>query len=304
MGQILDGEVLATKIKQEVKERVNRLNEKGVQPQLVALLIGDNPGARIYANQQKKACEEMGIKYNLAELPKETTEEQALEFVRKLNQDKTVTGIIIQMPFPAQINARRVQTEIDQQKDVEGIHPANIGLVVYGRHKVAPCTALGAIELLKSSGVDLKGKETVVVGHSEIVGKPVMLLLLQSILESPTVTVCHIATKDLVFHTKRAEILIVAAGKAGLIKGDMIKDGAIVIDIGINRVPVLDGNGQPVLDDKGKKKMKTVGDVEFDKAKDKCSFISPVPGGVGPLTVAMLLKNIITCAEWQFDIKK
>lgn len=299
MGQILDGEVLAGKIKSELKERLNKLNEKGVQPQLVAVLIGDNAGAKIYANQQKKACEEIGIKYNLAELLVDTIEEQAIEYVRKLNNDKSVTGIIIQMPFPPQINARKVQTEINPQKDVEGIHPANIGLLVYGRHIVAPCTALGAIELLKSSGVDLKGKETVVVGHSEIVGKPVMLLLLQSLLESPTVTVCHIATKNLTFHTKRAEILIVAAGKAGLIKADMIKDGAIVIDIGINRVPILDGNGNPVIDDKGKKKMKTVGDVEFDKAKDKCSFISPVPGGVGPLTVAMLLKNIITCAEWQ-----
>lgn len=299
MGQILDGEVLASKIKAELKERLNKLNEKGVQPQLVAVLIGDNAGAKIYANQQKKACEEIGIKYNLAELLVDTTEEQAIEYVKKLNSDKNVTGVIIQMPFPPQINARRVQTEINPQKDVEGIHPANIGLLVYGRHIVAPCTALGAIELLKSSGVDLKGKETVVIGHSEIVGKPVMLLLLQSLLEAPTVTVCHIATKDLTFHTKRAEILIVAAGKAGLIKADMIKDGAIVIDIGINRVPILDENGQPVLDDKGKKKMKTVGDVEFDKAKDKCSFISPVPGGVGPLTVAMLLKNIITCAEWQ-----
>lgn len=299
MGQILDGEVLAGKIKSELKERLNKLNEKGVQLQLVAVLIGDNAGAKIYANQQKKACEEIGIKYNLAELLVDTTEEQAIEYVRKLNNDKSVTGIIIQMPFPQHINARKVQTEINPQKDVEGIHPANIGLLVYGRHIVAPCTALGAIELLKSSGVDLKGKETVVVGHSEIVGKPVMLLLLQSLFESPTVTVCHIATKDLTFHTKRAEILIVAAGKAGLIKADMIKDGAIVIDIGINRVPILDGNGNPVIDDKGKKKMKTVGDVEFDKAKDKCSFISPVPGGVGPLTVAMLLKNIITCAEWQ-----
>lgn len=299
MGQILDGEALALKIKLELKERLNKLNEKGAQPQLVAVLIGDNAGAKIYANQQKKACEEIGIKYNLAELLVDTTEEQAIEYVKKLNSDKNVTGVIIQMPFPPQINARRVQTEINPQKDVEGIHPANIGLLVYGKYAVAPCTALGAIELLKSSGVDLKGKETVVVGHSEIVGKPVVLLLLQSVIESPTVTVCHIATKDLAFHTKRAEILIVAAGKAGLIKADMIKDGAIVIDIGINRIPVLDENGQPVLDDKGKKKMKTVGDVEFDKAKDKCSFISPVPGGVGPLTVAMLLKNIITCAEWQ-----
>ncbi|MCK4262297.1 bifunctional 5,10-methylenetetrahydrofolate dehydrogenase/5,10-methenyltetrahydrofolate cyclohydrolase, partial [bacterium] len=220
-------------------------------------------------------------------------------FIEKLNEDAKVTGIILQMPVPQQINSRKVQTAISPSKDVEGMNPVNMGMLIYGQAKVAPCTARGAMELLRSSGVELKGKEVTVVGHSEIVGKPITLMLLESLMESPTPTVCHIATKDLAEHTKKADILIVAVGKAGLIKGDMIKEGAIVIDIGINRVPVLDEKGNPVLNEKGKPKKKTVGDVVFEEAVQRVSYISPVPGGVGPLTTAMLLKNTVECAKAQ-----
>ena len=203
------------------------------------------------------------------------------------------------MPVPQGIDARKVQMSIAPSKDVEGMNPQNMGMLVYGNPRVAPCTALGAMELLKSSGVELKGKEVTVVGHSEIVGKPVTLMLLASLMESATPTVCHIATRDLASHTRKADILIVAVGKAGLIKGDMIKEGAIVIDIGINRVPVLDEKGQAVLNEKGKPRKKTVGDVVFEEAAEKASSISPVPGGVGPLTVTMLLRNTVECAKMQ-----
>jgi methylenetetrahydrofolate dehydrogenase (NADP+)/methenyltetrahydrofolate cyclohydrolase len=181
------------------------------------------------------------------------------------------------------------------------MHPANMGLLVYGEPRIAPCTAMGAIELFKTTGVPLKGLDVVIVGHSEIVGKPLNLLLLQSMMESATPTVCHIATRDLASHTRRADVLFVAVGKAGLIKGDMIKEGAIVVDIGINRIPVLDESGNKVLDDKGKPKMKTVGDVVFDEAVEKASTITPVPGGVGLLTVVMLMKNTVACAQWQAE---
>lgn len=298
-AKILDGEVLAARIKEKLKTEIEGLKKRGVIPRLCAVQVGENPASRIYTNQQKKNCEEMGISYELDTLPQDTSQEELIKFIEKLNQNKDVSGIILQMPLPQQMDARVLQIKISPLKDVEGLHPVNMGMLVYGNQRLAPPTALGAIELLKSSGVDLKGREVVIVGHSEIVGKPVMLLLLQSQLESPTPTVCHIATKDLAFHTKRAEILIVAAGKAGLIRGDMIREGAVVIDIGINRVPVLDEKGNPVLNDKGKPKKKTVGDVEFDKAKEVCSYISPVPGGVGPLTVAMLIRNTLECVKLQ-----
>ena len=298
-AKLLDGEVLAAKIKEGLRKEISELSAQGTTPHLVAIQVGENAASRVYIKQQKKNCEEMGIIYELKELSADISLEELSYSISELNKDKSITGIILQMPLPEHLDARSVQVEISADKDVEGMHPVNMGMMVFGRHTLAPPTALGAIELLKSSGVSLKGKEVVVVGHSEIVGKPVALLLLQSQLESPTPTVCHIATKDLAFHTKRAEVLIVAAGVAGLIKADMIKPGAIVIDIGINRVPLLDEAGKPLLNDKGKPKKKTVGDVDFDGAKEICSYISPVPGGVGPMTVTMLIKNIVECVKLQ-----
>ena len=298
-GKLLDGEALAVKIKENLKKEIEDLKKNNASMKLVAVQVGENPASRVYIKQQKKACEEMGLSYELKELPADTTQEKLEAFIEELNKDKSVTGIILQMPLPEGLDARCTQVKISPVKDVEGLHPSNMGMLVYGNPRLAPPTALGAMELLKSSGVDLKGKEAVVVGHSEIVGKPLALLLLQSQLESPTPVVCHIATKDLSFHTKRADIVFVAVGKPNLIRADMLKKGAIVIDIGINRVPLLDEKGDPVLNDKGKPKKKTVGDVEFDKAKEVASYISPVPGGVGPLTVTMLVKNTVECAKLQ-----
>ncbi|MHC4295368.1 MAG: bifunctional 5,10-methylenetetrahydrofolate dehydrogenase/5,10-methenyltetrahydrofolate cyclohydrolase, partial [Planctomycetota bacterium] len=234
---------------------------------------------------------------------------------------ETVTGLILQMPVPAQIDARKVQVAIDPAKDVEGMHPENMGRLFYGESIVAPCTPMAAVELLRRTCDDLAGKETVVVGHSEIVGKPIAAILLQSLDASPTVTVCHVATKDLAAHTRRAEVLFVATGvpqvrwlsykrrkKAGenpplpdlspLISGDMLAEGAIVIDVAINRVPKgFDESGEPLKNEKGKTAMKTVGDVDFEAAQQKVAAITPVPGGVGPVTVAMLLANTVACAK-------
>ncbi len=298
-AKILDGEALAAKIKQGLKQEIAALTKQGKAPHLVAVQVGENTASRVYIKQQKAACEEMGITYELKEESADISREDLIYVIDELNKAANVTGIILQMPLPGHLDARGIQTEITPNKDVEGMHPLNMGRLVYGNAAIAPCTAMGAIELLQSSGVQLKGKEVIIVGHSEIVGKPIALLLLQSQLESPTPTVCHIATKNLKFHTQRADILIVAAGKPGLIKADMIKKGAIVIDVGINRVPVLDEKGKPVLNNQGKPKKKTVGDVEFEGAKQVCSYISPVPGGVGPLTVTMLLKNTVECAKLQ-----
>ena len=299
-AQLLDGEAVAKKIKEGLKREIDSFKAKGMELKLVAVQVGENAASKVYVNQQKKACEEMGLKYELKELPASTTEKGLLEFIEGLNADKTVTGIILQMPLPKEIDPKNIQVKISPKKDVEGLNPHNMGLLVYGKHVVAPCTAMGAVELLKSTGVELKGKEVVIVGHSEIVGKPLLLLMLQSLTESPTPTVCHIATKDTASHTKKADIVFVAVGKAGLVKAEMLKPGSIVIDIGINRVPSLDANGTQIIDEKtGKLKMKTVGDVETEKAKEICSMISPVPGGVGPLTVTMLIKNTVACAKWQ-----
>lgn len=294
---LLQGDKLASETKQRLKQDIENLKAEGVPPHLVAVQVGESTAAKVYLRQQQKACEEIDIEYEVKELPQSTTQQQLLSFIEKLNQDDAVTGIILMMPLPKDIDARQVQITISPDKDVEGMHPANMGRLVYGEIGLSPCTARAAVELLKSSGVELKGKELVVVGHSEIVGKPVAMMLLASQMESPTVTVCHIATKDLAFHTKRADILLVAAGKPGLIKADMVKDGVIVIDIGINRIPVTDENGAPVLNDKGKPKKKTVGDVDFEGIKEKASFITPVPGGVGPMTTTMLLYNTVESAK-------
>ncbi|HUW23412.1 MAG TPA: bifunctional 5,10-methylenetetrahydrofolate dehydrogenase/5,10-methenyltetrahydrofolate cyclohydrolase, partial [bacterium] len=210
-GKIIDGKSLAAKFKEDIKREVGQLKEKHkVTPLLTAIQVGENPASRVYVKRQRKSCEEVGIDYQLHELPEATSEEELLQFVEKLNRDDKVTGIILEMPLPQQINGRRVQMAITPMKDVEGMNPSNVGMLVYGSPRLAPCTALAAMELLKSTGVDIKGKEVTVVGHSEIVGKPITLFLLSSVLESATPTVCHIATRDLASHTRNAEILIVA----------------------------------------------------------------------------------------------
>jgi methylenetetrahydrofolate dehydrogenase (NADP+)/methenyltetrahydrofolate cyclohydrolase len=276
---IIDGARLAESVKQEVRARAAAL----AQPvHLTAILVGGSHAAELYAQRQADACRAVGIDYQLLKLPPETTAKELKLENRRLNADPAVTGIMMHLPLPPHLNAARMQYEIDVVKDVEGVNPANIGYVVYGKTLIAPCTALSVIELIKSTGVPLRGAEAVVVGASEIAGKPVALLLAE---QMATITLCHIATKDLVSHTRRAEVLVVAVGKAGLITADHVRDGAVVIDVGINRVTLADGT------------KRTVGDVAFEEVRGKASHITPVPGGVGPMTVAMLLKNTLRSAE-------
>jgi len=286
-AKLIEGEPIAERIKDQVRADVEAL---GRAPKLVGVLASDNPGAKYYAGSQEKACAEVGIDYELHELAADSSQADLEAHIAGINADGSVTGVILLMPVPDGVDARQVQQAILPDKDVEGVHPANIGKLFYGDFSLAPCTPHAVVAMLQDAGVDLKGKETVVIGHSEIVGKPTLVMLLQSIMESPTVTCCHIATRDLAAHVGRAEVLIVAAGKAGLVKGAMVKEGAVIIDVGINRVRVEEG---------GKKKTKIVGDVEFDAAKEKASLITPVPGGVGLVTTAMLLANTVECARRQ-----
>ena len=279
MAKLLEGKPLAENIKEQIKKQVASLKNK---PVLASIMLGENAGALAYVNSQSKAAASLGIEYCLQKLPVDTKEEVLVDFIKKLNADNSINGIIIQMPLPAHIDYKKISQFILPSKDIEGMHPENIGKILFGKGKFVPCTAASAMELINSTGVDLYGKEAVIVGHSEIVGKPLSLLLLDKF---ATVTVCHIGTSKagkLAQHVKNAEILIVAVGKAGLIKGEWVREGAIVIDVGINRI-----------------EGKIVGDVDFEGAEKRASFITPVPGGVGPLTVTMLMRNLVEAAMSQ-----
>lgn len=294
-AEIIDGKKMAEEIKAELKQRVEALKEKGVNPFLAAVQVGEQPASRVYVNNQRKSCEALGIEYRLDELPEDITEEAYIEHVEKLNSDLSVTGIILQMPIPDEFDSKRLQSMVTAGKDVEGMGPANMGNVVYNMDDTpAPCTARAAVEIITRSGVEISGADVCVVGRSEIVGKPAALMMIA--LHS-TVSVLHSKTKDFAGMCRNADILIVAAGRAGLVTGDMIKPGALVVDVGINRVPVLDDDGSPVLTDKEKPKKKTVGDVDFESAAETAGMITPVPGGVGPMTVAVLLTNVVKAAE-------
>jgi len=275
---LLDGKLLASKIKDGIKKEVESLKSKNnIVPKLVSVQVGENPASEVYLRSQRKNAENLGIDYSLENLKADSSQEELIKAIDKLNRDKLVHGIIIQMPLPAHIDAKLISRFISPLKDVEAVHPQNMGEIVFGNAKVLPCTANACMEILNSiDSLKLYGKEAVIVGHSEIVGKPLALMLLNKFV---TTTVCHIATGErgnLAEFVKKAEILIVAVGRAGLIKGEWVREGSIVVDVGINRV---DG--------------KLVGDVEFDAAKERASFITPVPGGVGPLTVAMLMRNLV-----------
>ena len=279
MAKLLEGKPIAEKIKEGIRLEVASLK---ISPVLASIQIGENAGAAAYVKSQAKVAESLGIEYQLHKLGEDTIEAHLIDFIQKLNTNKSVHGIIIQMPLPSSIDYKKISQYIEPKKDVEGMHPANIGKLLFGKSKLVPCTVASAMELINSTGVDLYGKEVVVVGHSEIVGKPLTLLLLDKF---ATVTVCHIGTSKagkLEEHVKRAEILIVAVGRAGLIKGNLIKEGAIVVDVGINRVAD-----------------KIVGDVEFEAAEKRASWITPVPGGVGPLTVTMLMRNLVEAVKSQ-----
>ena len=281
-AKIIDGLALAEREKSEVRRHAAALAETGRRPTLVAVLIGSTPAGELYASRQEQACEGVGIAYRLQKMDAGTSQATAEAAIEALSADPAVTGIMLHLPVPEHLDATELQYKIDPVKDVEGVNPANIGYVVYGHTLIAPCTALAVIELIESTGVNLRGAEAVVVAASEIAGKPIALLLTQRL---ATVTLCHIATRDLKSHTRRADVLVVAAGKAGLIGADYVKPGAIVIDVGINRVTQADGS------------KKTVGDVDFDAVQREAGYITPVPGGVGPMTVAMLLKNTLRSAE-------
>jgi methylenetetrahydrofolate dehydrogenase (NADP+)/methenyltetrahydrofolate cyclohydrolase len=279
LAKLLEGKPVAERIKSEIKLSVKSLMRA---PILASIVVGANPGAVAYVRSQEKIAQELGIIYQLHQLPENISEDALIDFVIKLNDDKLINGVVVQMPLPQQIDYRKVSEFISPKKDIEGMHPSNMGKVLFGRARIAACTATAVMELLNSTGIDLYGKEVVVVGHSEIVGKPLAMLLLEKF---ATVTVCHIATSKvgtLEQHVRRAQVLIVAVGQIGLIKGEWVKPGAIVIDVGINR-----------LGDK------IIGDVEFEVAEKNESFITPVPGGVGQLTVAILMCNLIEATKLQ-----
>jgi methylenetetrahydrofolate dehydrogenase (NADP+)/methenyltetrahydrofolate cyclohydrolase len=274
---LLEGKPIADKIREELQSEIEALKSRtGRSPMLVALQIGENASSLVYVKNQQKLAQSLGIEYELTQLPANVSQAEAEKMIDELNEDEEVTAIILQLPVPKGIDQKRLVAAISPSKDAESMNPCNLGKILGGKSNIGPCTALAVMELLEYSGVSLYGKEACIVGHSEIVGKPLASMLLNKF---ATTTVCHIATSErghLANHVARAEILIVAVGKPGVIKGDWIKDGAIVIDVGINRI----GD-------------KIVGDVEFEAASNRASLITPVPGGVGPLTTTMLMRNVV-----------
>jgi len=282
-AQIIDGKALAGQFREQVAQRAGELRAGGFAPKLDAILVesGDN-GARVYAQNQARTCETLGIEYQLHTLAKGSDQAAIEAMVRELNADDSVHAIMVHMPLPDGVDAYRIQELIDPVKDVEGVNPANIGNVVYGRSMRAPCTALATLKLLDSTGVNLKGKRCVVIGASAVVGRPIAVLLMN---REATVISCNKFTQGLKELCLSADVLIPAAGVAGLITADMVKDGALVVDVGVNRVKI---EGE---------KSKTIGDVDFEGVKEVAGWLSPVPGGVGPMTVAVLLHNVIEVAE-------
>lgn len=284
-AKLLKGRPIAEKIKEGLKKEIAGIKEKTQSEiQLVGIQVGENSASAVYLKSQCKTAEALGIKCQHHMLDETISEEGLLKIIDEKNNDKAVNGIIIQMPLPKHLDSKRIMQAINPVKDAEGMHPQNLGKIILGERRIAPCTAVACMELIESTGVNLYGKEVVVVGHSDIVGKPLGLMLLHKF---ATTTVCHIGTGErglLPEHVKRAEILVVAVGRAGIVKGEWIKEGAIVIDVGINKA----GD-------------KIVGDVEFDEASKRAAWITPVPGGVGPLTVTMLMRNVVEAAKAQLN---
>ena len=280
MYQIIDGKEISTQIKNECRDRVSAYKEQGIEICLAVIQVGNDPASSVYVNNKKKACEYIGIKSLSYELPEETTEEELLAIIDKLNADDSVNGILVQLPLPKQIDEKAIIEAIDPRKDVDAFHKANVGRIMIGDYDFLPCTPAGVMELLKAYDIDPEGKECVVLGRSNIVGKPMAMLLLHA---NGTVTVTHSRTLNLKKVTSRADILVAAIGKAKFVTADMVKQGAVVIDVGINR----DKDG------------KLCGDVDFDKVSVKASAITPVPGGVGPMTIAVLMKNTLKAVKLQ-----
>lgn len=283
---IIDGKAIAAQVRSEVAAKVSALKEKGITPCLAVILVGENPASVSYVTGKQKALAEAGMADKSMHLPESTTEEELLQIIEKLNNDDSVHGILVQLPLPKHINEEKIILAISQKKDVDGFHPENVGNLVIGKKAFLPCTPHGIIVLLQKMGIETSGKHAVVIGRSNIVGKPVALLLARKETNC-TVTICHTGTKNMAEITKQADILIAAAGKPHTVTKDMIKPGAVVIDVGVNRIP----------DSTKKSGFRLIGDCDFEDLKETASFITPVPGGVGPMTIAMLMQNTLEAAE-------
>ena len=277
MAKLLMGKEVSARIKAELKTEVENLKKEGINPGLAVIIVGEDPASQVYVRNKERACEECGIYSEKYALTAETTQEELLKLIDELNNKSSISGILVQLPVPKHIDEKTIINAIAPNKDVDAFHPVNVGKIMVGNYDFVPCTPAGVMELIKESGIDVSGKECVIVGRSNIVGKPQAMLLLH---QNGTVTICHSKTKNLAEKTKNADILVAAVGRPNFIKGDMIKEGAVVIDVGINR-----------LENK-----KLCGDVEFESAEKVAGAITPVPGGVGPMTIAMLMKNTVKAA--------
>lgn len=277
---LIDGKAVSLQVKQQVKQECDKLKTKGVTPGLAVIIVGDDPASQVYVRNKEKACEECGFYSVKYALDADTTQSELNALIDKLNKDEKINGILCQLPLPKHLDDKEVINRIDPIKDVDAFHPVNVGAIMIGDYNFLPCTPAGVMELIHSTGVDVTGKKAVVIGRSNIVGKPMAMLLLH---ENATVEITHSKTLDLKSITKEADILVAAIGRAKFVTADMVKNGAIVIDVGMNR----DENG------------KLCGDIDFENVKDKCSFITPVPGGVGPMTISMLMRNTLTAAKLQ-----
>jgi len=287
-AKIIDGKQVAADMRAELKAEVAKLNEQGIVPGLAVVLVGEDPASKSYVTAKERACEEMGIYSDDNRLDANTSQKDLMSLVEKLNNDPKINGILVQLPLPKGLNEAEVLLAIDPAKDVDGFHPVNVGKMVVGEKAFLPCTPHGVLQLLMRSGVKIEGAEAVIVGRSNIVGKPLANMLIQkNPTGNATVTVCHTRTKDLAYHTKRADIVIAAAGRPNTVTADMVKDGVVVIDVGVNRVE----------DATKKRGYRLVGDVDFEAIKEKASLITPVPGGVGPMTITMLLYNTVESAK-------
>ena len=284
--KIIDGKIISALVKEEIKKEAEDLKLKGVIPGLAFILVGDNHASTMYVNSKEKTCKELGFYSIIERMPAETSETKILELIDNFNTDKLIHGILVQLPVPKHIKEQKIIEAIDYRKDVDGFHPQNIGRLVAGMKSFIPCTPYGIVEMLKRKGIETKGKNLVVIGRSNIVGKPVANLFMNKSLNA-TVTVCHSFTRDIKEFTSKADIIIAAIGKAHFLKADMIREGAVIIDVGINKI-----------EDMSKKSgFRTVGDVDYNDCFEKCSHITPVPGGVGLMTIAMLMKNTLESAQ-------
>ena len=288
-AKIISGKEISAEIREELKQEVKELKEKhGITPGLVTILVGENPASVSYVTAKQRTAHDLGFHSVQENLPEDVSEEELLKMIDKYNRDPNIHGILVQLPLPKHISEQKIIHAIDPRKDVDGFHPVNVGKMVIGEPCFLPCTPHGILVMLARAGVEVSGAEVVVIGRSNIVGKPVAILLMQKRkpVGNATVTVCHTATKDMTFHTKRADILIVAAGRPKVVTADMVKEGVVVIDVGVNRIGTTP-EGKAIL----------CGDVDFDSVKEKAAAITPVPGGVGPMTITMLMKNTVEAAK-------